>query len=68
MNAAIVFRRFRYGFRSFDRQWIIPDNRVLNRPNPELWRSHGEQAGVSHGTKRSFADGWSSAFVHGSDS
>jgi predicted helicase len=32
----------RYGFRSFDRQWIIPDNRLLNRPNPELWRSHGE--------------------------
>lgn len=31
----------RYGFRSFDRQWIIPDNRVLNRPNPELWRCHG---------------------------
>ena len=27
-----------YGFRSFDRQWIIPDNRVVNRPNPELWR------------------------------
>src|ERR1039458_5052967 len=27
----------RYGFRSFDRQWIIPDNRVINRPNPELW-------------------------------
>ncbi len=32
-----------YGFRSFDRQWIIPDNRVVNRPNPELWRSHGEK-------------------------
>ena len=30
----------RYGFRSFDRQWIIPDNRVINRPNPELWRAH----------------------------
>lgn len=28
----------RYGFRSFDRQWIIPDNRVINQPNPELWR------------------------------
>ena len=28
----------RYGFRSFDREWIIPDNRLLNRPNPELWR------------------------------
>jgi hypothetical protein len=31
-----------YGFRSFDRQWIIPDNRVLNRPNPTLWESHSE--------------------------
>jgi hypothetical protein len=30
----------RYGFRSFDRQWIIPDNRLLNRPNPSLWRMH----------------------------
>ncbi len=29
-----------YGFRSFDRQWIIPDNRVINRPNPELWLTH----------------------------
>ncbi len=27
----------RYGFRSFDRQWIIPDNRLINRPNPTLW-------------------------------
>jgi hypothetical protein len=33
----------RYGFRSFDRQWIIPDNRVINRPNPELWSSQGER-------------------------
>jgi hypothetical protein len=31
----------RYGFRSFDRQWIIPDNRVINRPNPTLWEWHG---------------------------
>jgi hypothetical protein len=30
----------RYSFRSFDRQWIIPDNRLINRPNPELWESH----------------------------
>ena len=28
-----------YGFRSFDRQWIIPDYRLINRPNPELWKS-----------------------------
>jgi len=27
----------RYAFRSFDRQWIIPDNRLLNQPNPTLW-------------------------------
>jgi len=33
----------RYGFRSFDRQWIIPDNRVINRPNPQLWRSRSEE-------------------------
>jgi hypothetical protein len=32
-----------YGYRSFDRQWIIPDNRVLNRPNPQLWRSHSDK-------------------------
>ena len=32
----------RYGFRSFDRQWIIPDNRVINRPNPELWEIHSD--------------------------
>lgn len=27
----------RYAFRSLDRQWILPDKRVLNRPNPTLW-------------------------------
>ncbi len=33
----------RYGFRSFDRQWIIPDNRLINRPNPNLWAAYGDQ-------------------------
>jgi hypothetical protein len=33
----------RYGFRSFDRQWIIPDNRLINQPNPELWESRSER-------------------------
>jgi predicted helicase len=28
----------RYGFRSFDRQWIIPDARLINQPNPTLWK------------------------------
>ncbi|MEZ5831665.1 MAG: type ISP restriction/modification enzyme [Dongiaceae bacterium] len=29
----------RYGFRSFNRQWIIPDIRVITQPNAELWES-----------------------------
>jgi len=31
----------RYPFRSFDRQWIIPDKRLINRPNPTLWHVRG---------------------------
>jgi hypothetical protein len=30
----------RYGFRSFDRQWIIPDARLINQPNPTIWKTH----------------------------
>jgi hypothetical protein len=33
----------RYAFRSFDRQWIIPDSRLINQPNPELWASFSPQ-------------------------
>lgn len=33
----------RYGFRSFDRQWIIPDNRLINQPNPELWQLRSDR-------------------------
>jgi hypothetical protein len=33
----------RYSYRSFDRQWIIPDNRLINRANPRLWASHSEK-------------------------
>lgn len=32
----------RYAFRSLDRQWVIPDKRVLNRPNPTLWATMSE--------------------------
>lgn len=28
----------RIGYRTLDAQWIIPDKRVINRPNPNLWR------------------------------
>jgi hypothetical protein len=30
----------RYGYRSFDRQWIIPDSRVINQANPTLWATY----------------------------
>lgn len=33
----------RYAYRSFDRQWIIPDNRLINQPNPTLWAGHSSQ-------------------------
>jgi hypothetical protein len=33
----------RYGFRSFNRQWIIPDPRVITQPNADLWRSYSSQ-------------------------
>jgi hypothetical protein len=32
-----------YGFRSFDRQWIIPDSRLINRPNPTLWKAYSSR-------------------------
>jgi len=31
-----------YAFRSFDRQWIIPDSRVIDRNRPGLWSEHGK--------------------------
>lgn len=43
-EAAIKFPKPRqYGFRSFDRQWIIADNRVINRPNPSIWNNHSDE-------------------------
>lgn len=32
-----------YAFRSFDRQWIIPDARLINQPNPALWDGYSKQ-------------------------
>jgi hypothetical protein len=42
-NARALQQPVRYGFRSFDRQWIVPDNRLINRPNPALWEAYGNQ-------------------------
>ena len=33
----------RYGFNSFNRQWLIADNRVINRPNPTLWNAYSDK-------------------------
>ena len=39
-DTGAVVAPIRYGFRSFDRQWIIPDYRLVNRPNPTIWETH----------------------------
>ena len=33
----------RVGWRSFDRQWVIPDIRVLDRPAPGLWNARSDR-------------------------
>lgn len=32
----------RYAFRSFDRQWLPADSRLLNDPRPKLWAAYGD--------------------------
>lgn len=32
----------RYGYRSFDRQWAIADNRLADFPRPDLWATRGD--------------------------
>jgi hypothetical protein len=33
----------RYSYRSFDRQWILADGRLISRPRPDLWLTHSEK-------------------------
>jgi hypothetical protein len=40
---APVVTPIRYGFRFLDRQWIIPDARLINQPNPTLWKAHSSR-------------------------
>lgn len=37
MDSGGVIAPVRYAFRSFDRQWIVPDARLINQSNPTLW-------------------------------
>jgi len=39
-DKATVIPPVRYAFRTLDRQWIIPDNRLINRANPNLWKHY----------------------------
>ena len=48
----------RYGYRSFDRQWIIADNRLLDSPRPDLWKVLGiEQIFIVTLTSTNFSRG-----------
>jgi hypothetical protein len=42
-DTGAIVKPIRYGFRSFNRQWIIPDNRLINQPNPTLWSIWSEK-------------------------
>lgn len=47
-----------YAYRSFDRQWIIPDARVINQPNPDLWAAYSaRQTYLTVPTDRSPSNG-----------
>lgn len=48
----------RYAFRTFDRQWIIPDARLINQPNPTLWELYsGQQVYLTAPDDRTPTDG-----------
>jgi hypothetical protein len=39
-DAASVVTPTQYSFRSFDKQYIIPDNRLISRSRPRLWENY----------------------------
>jgi hypothetical protein len=39
-DTAKVITPGHYAFRTLDRQWIIPDARLINQPNPKLWNDY----------------------------
>jgi hypothetical protein len=41
-DALSIVKPVRYSFRSFDRQWIIPDSRIINQANPGLWSAYSD--------------------------
>lgn len=54
----------RYPYRSFDREWIIPDKRLINQPNPMLWQIRGtEQVYLTAPDDRPVEDGPAATFT-----
>ncbi len=48
----------RIGYRTLDRQWLIPDSRLIHRPSPDLWSArHPTQTFVVEQHAHSFTDG-----------
>ena len=58
-DKAEVIAPIRFAFRSFDRQWIIPDARLINQPNPNLWKAASVSQVYLTALMVSFADKWS---------
>jgi hypothetical protein len=42
-ETSLEIRTVRTGYRAFDRQWVIPDSRIIDRARADLW--HGRQTG-----------------------
>lgn len=40
-ETSALAKPIRYGFRSFDRQWLPVDARLLNDPRPNIWGAYG---------------------------
>ena len=57
-----------YGFRSFNREWLIPDPRVITQPNAELWKSRSEYQIYLTAFTEGVADWRSAANANGADS
>jgi hypothetical protein len=41
-NTAPMAPAVRFAYRSFDRQYVIADGRLMSRPRPDLWAAHGD--------------------------